>query len=155
MRQNITAFLSGLLFAIGLGLAGMTNPNKVLNFLDVSGSWDPSLAFVMGGAILVYLPVYRITKGKDAPLWNDRFHWPTKTDIDARLVIGATMFGVGWGLVGFCPGPAIVSTATLSSPVLVFFAAMIVGMLSQRVVVGRIAASKAKREGSKPADCGC
>ena len=131
-RTNAIALVSGLLFSVGLGVAGMTNPNKVLNFLDVFGEWDPSLAFVMLGAIAVYHVVFRVIGGDKAPKFGERFHWPTKTDIDRRLVLGSILFGVGWGTGGFCPGPAIVATTSFESPVLVFFAAMTIGMLAQR-----------------------
>jgi uncharacterized membrane protein YedE/YeeE len=131
-RQMLVAFVSGLLFAIGLGIAGMTNPHKVLAFLDVFGDWDPSLMFVMAGAILVYAPVYRLLRAREVPTFADRFHWPTRTDIDAKLVIGSAMFGIGWGLSGLCPGPALVAVATGATPFLVFGAAMLVGMLAHR-----------------------
>jgi hypothetical protein len=131
-RQMIVGLISGLLFALGLGIAGMTNPSKVLAFLDVLGEWDPSLMFVMGGAILVYMPVYRVLKGRDAPRFADRFHWPTAKDVDARLLIGSAMFGVGWGLAGLCPGPAVVAMTTFAQPFLLFGAAMVAGMLLQR-----------------------
>ena len=126
----IVAFVAGLIFAVGLGLAGMTNPNKVLNFLDITGDWDPSLALVMGAAILVYMPVYRRVHKAAAPKFADQFVWPTSQDIDTRLVLGSILFGVGWGIAGFCPGPAIVATASGSLPVLAFFAAMLLGMLA-------------------------
>jgi uncharacterized protein len=138
-REHLIAFVSGLVFAIGLGVAGMTNPHKVLNFLDIFGDWDPSLALVMGGAILVYLPVYRALRGRGAPLLAERFHWPTKQDVDAKLVIGAILFGVGWGLAGFCPGPAIVAIAGGRSAVLIFGAAMLLGMLAQRLLADQLA----------------
>jgi uncharacterized protein len=148
------AFISGLMFALGLGLAGMTNPHKVINFLDLFGDWDPSLALVMGGAILVYAPVYRRLRGKDTPKFGDRFHWPTKRDIDAKLVVGSLMFGVGWGIAGFCPGPALVAVVGGSGPVLGFFAAMLVGMLAQGLLARRIDALTARR-GAKTDPCGC
>jgi uncharacterized membrane protein YedE/YeeE len=130
-RQMLVAFVSGLLFAVGLGIAGMTDPAKVLAFLDMfGGNWDPSLMFVMGGAILVYAPVYHLLKGRDAPKFGDRFHWPTTKDIDVKLVIGSALFGIGWGLGGLCPGPALVATVTGTVPLLVYAAAMIVGMLA-------------------------
>lgn len=154
-RQHVVALFSGLLFAIGLGVAGMTNPNKVLNFLDVSGTWDPSLAFVMGGAILVYMPVFRLLKGRDAPMWAPDFHWPTKKDVDTKLVIGSILFGAGWGIAGFCPGPAIVAATGLSAPVLLFFAAMVTGMLLQQLLVPKIEAARAARR-EAAGDCsGC
>jgi uncharacterized protein len=141
--SHVVALVSGLLFAIGLGLAGMTNPHKVLNFLDVFGDWDPSLALVMGGAILVYAPVYRRLKGEAAPKFGDRFHWPSKTDIDSKLVVGSVLFGIGWGIAGFCPGPAVVAASSGSGLVLAFFAAMLVGMLGQGLIARRIAAARA------------
>lgn len=128
-RQGLVALGSGLLFAGGLGVGGMTNPHKVLNFLDLFGDWDPSLALVMLAGILVYSPVYRVLKGRDMPKFGDRFHWPTTKDVDAKLVAGSVLFGVGWGLVGFCPGPAVVAAAAGSLPVLVFAAAMVTGMI--------------------------
>jgi hypothetical protein len=139
-RSYVVAFITGLLFAIGLGIAGMTNPNKVLNFLDVFGDWDPSLALVMGGAILVYAPVYRRLKGEQAPKFGERFHWPTKSDIDTKLVVGSILFGIGWGIAGFCPGPAIVAAASGQAATLAFFAAMVLGMLAQGFIARRLAA---------------
>jgi uncharacterized membrane protein YedE/YeeE len=137
-RSYVVALLSGLLFAIGLGLAGMTNPHKVLNFLDLFGAWDPSLALVMGGAILVYAPVYRRLKGKASPKFGERFHWPSKQDVDAKLVIGSILFGIGWGIAGFCPGPAIVAVTGGGASVLAFFAAMVLGMLAHGFVARRL-----------------
>jgi hypothetical protein len=133
LRLHIVAFASGLLFAIGLGLAGMTNPHKVLNFLDVLGDWDPSLALVMLGAILVYAPVYRHLQSRPT---GPKLCAPTKKDIDLPLVVGSILFGIGWGITGFCPGPAVVAVVTGQLPVLVFFAAMVAGMLA-RGFVGR------------------
>jgi uncharacterized protein len=112
----------------------MSNPYKVLNFLDLFCDWDPSLALVMAGAILVYAPVYKRLKGKDAPKFAERFHWPTKQDIDVKLVVGSILFGIGWGTAGFCPGPAIVAVTSGKPSVLAFFAAMVLGMLGQRFV---------------------
>jgi uncharacterized membrane protein YedE/YeeE len=130
-RQMLVAFVSGLVFAIGLGIAGMTNPAKVLGFLDMfGGNWDPSLAFVMGGAMLVYAPVYQLLKGRDAPKFAECFHWPTAKDIDVKLVIGSALFGIGWGLGGLCPGPAVVTVVTGAPPLLVYAAAMVGGMLA-------------------------
>ncbi len=155
-RSHLVAFLSGLLFAVGLGVAGMTNPHKVLNFLDLFGDWDPSLALVMGGAILVYASVYRRLKGKSAPRFADRFHLPTKKDVDTRLVVGSLLFGVGWGIAGFCPGPAIVAATGGSAPVLAFFAAMVVGMLAQGVFARRIDAARTARSAKgEPDVAGC
>ncbi len=128
MRQTIIAFLAGLLFAAGLAVGGMTNPLKVLSFLDVFGHWDPSLAFVMGGAILVYGPLYRVVTHRPSPLLAEGFHLPTRQDIDAPLVLGSVLFGVGWGMAGFCPGPALVSTMSLGFDALVLAGSMLVGM---------------------------
>lgn len=128
MRQQLAAALSGVLFAFGLAIGGMTSPAKVIAFLDVFGDWDPSLAFVMGGAILVYAPLYRLTTRRETPVLDRSFHLPTRRDIDMRLVVGAVLFGVGWGLGGFCPGPALVATMSLTKSALVFVAAMLAGM---------------------------
>ncbi|MFO7564913.1 MAG: YeeE/YedE family protein [Enhygromyxa sp.] len=141
-RGHIVSLISGLLFAIGLGVAGMSNPYKVLNFLDVFGDWDPSLALVMLGAILVYAPVYGKLKGENAPKFAERFHWPTKKDIDVQLVVGSILFGIGWGIAGFCPGPAIVAATTGQAPVLAFFAAMVLGMLAQGFTTRRLGRSR-------------
>jgi len=128
MNRSLVAFVGGILFGIGLVLGGMTNPAKVINFLDFTRNWDPSLAFVMGGAIAIYAPINRLVSRKEHPLLDDRFHLPTRKDIDARLVIGAVLFGVGWGLGGFCPGPALVSLMSFGKSALVFGASMFAGM---------------------------
>ncbi len=127
------AFIAGLIFAIGLAIGGMTDPNKVLSFLDVFGGWDPSLAFVMGGAIVLYAPVYHAFVKRTRPLLQSTFHLPARNGIDARLIVGGILFGVGWGLGGFCPGPAIVSIASLRGDVLVFVGAMFAGMFAVHV----------------------
>lgn len=128
--SKLSALASGLLFALGLGVAGMTQPSRVLGFLDVLGAWDPSLMFVMIGAIAVYMPVFWAARRVLAP----RLHLPTRKDIDVRLVAGSAMFGVGWGLAGYCPGPALVSLATLTGPALLFGVAMFAGMRLHRVL---------------------
>jgi uncharacterized membrane protein YedE/YeeE len=109
MMRSLSAFLLGVLFAVGLVVSGMTDPDKVLAFLDVTGAWDGSLMLVMGGAIGVYLPIWLAIRRRPAPVLDDRFHWPTHKDVDARLVLGAVLFGIGWGVAGYCPGPAFVS----------------------------------------------
>jgi uncharacterized membrane protein YedE/YeeE len=126
---RILIFASGLLFGLGLGISGMTNANTVIAFLDVLGDWDPSLGFVMVGAIGVHLSLYRWILRRPSPLYAAKFRLPTATDVDARLVVGAMLFGVGWGLGGVCPGPGIVSGAALTVEALVFIAAMVGGML--------------------------
>jgi uncharacterized membrane protein YedE/YeeE len=131
--SNVVAFASGLLFAVGLGIAGMTQPSRVIGFLDVFGAWDPSLALVMAGAIAVYMPVFWAARRGLAR----RLHLPTRKDVDVQMVAGAAMFGVGWGLAGYCPGPALVSLATLTAPVLAFGAAMLVGMRLHRMLARR------------------
>lgn len=133
-REIAFAALAGLVFALGLGLSGMTQPSKVIGFLDVTGDWDPSLAFVMVGAIAVHLTAYRLLRGRGRPLLAGRFHLPTRSDIDLSLVLGAAIFGVGWGLGGYCPGPALVSAGALQKPALIFLAAMAAGMVLQHLV---------------------
>jgi uncharacterized protein len=124
----LTALVSGLLFGAGLALSGMVNPAKVLNFLDLAGTFDPTLLFVLGGAVVTTFIGYKLVLPSQ-PLFAERFRWPTKTDIDGRLVAGAAIFGVGWGLSGFCPGPAIGAVVSLRLEPFVFIAAMAIGML--------------------------
>lgn len=131
-RQVIVSFFSGALFAAGLGVAGMTNPAKVMAFLDVAGAWDPSLAFVMIGAIAVYAVAFRVAIKRPAPLLAEAFSLPKRSDLDAPLILGAGLFGAGWGLAGYCPGPAITSLATGAPGVFLFVAAMLAGMLLHR-----------------------
>ena len=128
-RSLLTAFLSGLIFGVGLLLAGMANPAKVLAFLDIAGHWDPSLALVMGGAIPVSAIGFYLTRQRSAPLFGDNFQAPSNRKLDKRLVLGALGFGVGWGLAGFCPGPALVALGTGSLKPVVFVAAMLSGMV--------------------------
>ena len=128
------ALAAGLIFGLGLIVSGMANPAKVLNFLDVFGTWDPSLAFVMAGAIAVTLPGYKLLRGRDAPLFADKFGWPTRSDIDSRLILGAGLFGIGWGLIGFCPGPALTSLTIGNASTFIFVPAMLAGMwLARRI----------------------
>jgi uncharacterized membrane protein YedE/YeeE len=124
----VTAFIVGLVFGIGLIVAGMTDPAKVQGFLDLAGDWDPSLAFVMGGAILVGLVAFRIAGTRERALLGDAMRLPTATRIDRRLVLGGLAFGAGWGLAGFCPGPALASLATGGAKVMIFTGAMVAGM---------------------------
>jgi uncharacterized membrane protein YedE/YeeE len=125
----VTAFIVGLVFGIGLIVAGMTNPAKVQGFLDLAGNWDPSLALVMGGAILVGLVAFRLAGKRERALLGDAMRLPTATHIDRRLVLGGLAFGAGWGLAGFCPGPALASLATGGAKVLIFTGAMVAGMI--------------------------
>lgn len=126
--KNIVSFISGVLFAIGLALAGMTQPNKVMSFLDWSPAWNPSLLFVMGGAVTFNLIAFRLIMRRTKPLFDETFHIPQRTQITKPLVLGSLIFGVGWGLSGFCPGPAFVSTCARNFKALVFVACMLVGM---------------------------
>jgi uncharacterized membrane protein YedE/YeeE len=130
VRSALAAALGGAVFAVGLALSGMTLPSKVIGFLDITGVWDPSLAFVMIGAIGVHalLRVLILRRGK--PLFDDRFHAPTQSRVDGRLVAGAAIFGIGWGLAGYCPGPAVLSLASGALAPVVFVAAMAVGMIT-------------------------
>ncbi|WP_366655944.1 YeeE/YedE family protein [Fodinicurvata sp. EGI_FJ10296] len=147
-RTNVaavgTALAAGLVFGLGLTISGMINPAKVLGFLDLFGAWDPTLAFVMGGAVLVTLPGFRLLRRRGAPVFSQMFRFPTRSDIDPRLVGGSALFGVGWGLAGFCPGPALaalgagIGGAALSgsgvTAVAVFVAAMLAGLAVPRLL---------------------
>jgi uncharacterized membrane protein YedE/YeeE len=124
----IASLVCGLIFGAGLLISGMVQPTKVLGFLDIFGIWDPSLAVVMVAALAVAIPGFMLVNGRSRPLLAARSLWPTKRDIDLPLIIGAALFGVGWGLVGLCPGPTLESLATLSLPVIVFVIAMAGGM---------------------------
>ena len=127
-RTDVVAFVAGLTFAMGLGISGMTQPTKVIAFLDVTGAWDPSLAFVMLGAIGVHLVFARRVQSVAAPRFAPAFSLPLTTGIDRRLLLGAALFGIGWGIAGFCPGPAVVSVVTLAPTAIAFVASMLVGM---------------------------
>jgi uncharacterized membrane protein YedE/YeeE len=137
----ITAFLAGLLFGSGLILSGMSNPAKVLAFLDITGRWDPSLVFVMLGAILVAALAFRVGGARARTVFGGHIHMPGAAHVDARLVLGSVVFGAGWGLVGYCPGPALTSLGVGGWPTLLFVAAMIAGMavfeVSERISAWR------------------
>ncbi|MDO9421029.1 MAG: YeeE/YedE family protein [Herminiimonas sp.] len=126
--QILIAFIAGLIFGLGLILSGMADPSKVLNFLDLSGDWDPSLAFVMGGAICVGVIAFHFAKKRQKSLLGDAMSLPTNTRIDRRLVLGSLVFGIGWGLAGYCPGPALVSLSSGNSKNIIFVIAMLAGM---------------------------
>lgn len=144
MLGYIAVFFSGLLFALGLGISGMTLPQKVLAFLDIAGDWDPSLALVMIGSAGIYMVLHRPIVKLSSPLFDTSFHLPTGTDIDPKLVTGAALFGIGWGMVGFCPGPAVTALVSLNDKVLIFFVAMLVGMYLNRPAtrVGEVISEK-------------
>ena len=132
MRRLLAGFAAGGLFGAGLLISQMTNPDKVLSFLDIFGDWDPSLAFVMGAALLVTVIGYRFVLRRSAPLFEGQFRLPTRTDIDGRLIGGAALFGAGWGLAGLCPGPAMASLSFGGLSVLVFVIAMLAPILILR-----------------------
>lgn len=128
MRNRISEFAIGLVFGLGLIISGMTDPGKVLGFLDLAGLWDPSLALVMGGAVLVGLFAFTLARKRSTSVLGGPMQLPTARQIDRRLVLGSLAFGVGWGIAGFCPGPAIVSLGAGESKAVVFVLAMLVGM---------------------------
>lgn len=129
MKSAIAALIVGFLFALGLGVSGMTQPAKVIGFLDVFGHWDPSLIFVMAGAIIVHFVTYRWIRRRPSPLYSPHWHVPQKNEITPALVVGAILFGIGWGLAGYCPGPAITSLAAFTPESLLFVISMLGGML--------------------------
>lgn len=132
--QIVTAFVTGLLFGLGLILSGMTDPTKVTGFLDIAGAWNPSLIFVMGGAILVAMVAFRIAGTRTRALLGGAMHLPNARQIDKRLILGGVIFGIGWGLAGYCPGPALASLATGGSKPLIFVLAMLAGMATYEIL---------------------
>lgn len=130
----LVALLAGALFGAGLVISGMTDPLKVQAFLDLAGRWDPTLAFVMGGGLLITIPGFWLIRRRRSPVFESQFYLPTRKDVDLRLLAGAACFGIGWGLAGYCPGPAIASLASLSPSVILFCFAMLAGMaLADRI----------------------
>jgi uncharacterized membrane protein YedE/YeeE len=125
----VASFMCGLLFGFGLLISGMTQPQKVLGFLDIFGRWDPTLAFVMAAALVVSSTGYALLRQRKRPMLAAQYLWPTRTDIDRRLIVGSMLFGIGWGLVGLCPGPALVNLASLMPSVMVFVVAMAFGVI--------------------------
>lgn len=138
MKGRLWFLVSGFVFAVGLALSGMTQPDKVIGFLDFTGHWDPSLAFVMGGAVTVYLGAYRWTRRRPKPVFAETFPDLLRQPIDGRLIAGALLFGIGWGLSGFCPGPALVSLGAGTHAALWFVPAMIAGMGLHRLFDQRV-----------------
>ncbi len=137
------AFLMGVIFALGLGIGGMTQPSKIIGFLDLAGHWDPTLAFVLAGALAVTMVCFPAILRRARPVFSPRFFLPRKQHLDLRLLAGAALFGVGWGMSGYCPGPALVSTVTLRAPVLVFVMAMALGLHAARRLTARFPANVA------------
>ena len=134
MRDILAGLIAGTLFGAGLGLSGMTDPAVVLGFLDVAGVWNPTLAIVMAGALAVTFVGYRLALRRPAPLWAPKFQLPTATALDAPLLGGAALFGIGWGIAGWCPGPAIASLSAATAPLVAFLAAMLVCLAAVRFV---------------------
>lgn len=142
--RAITSLIAGLVFGIGLIISGMTNPAKVVGFLDLAGLWDPSLALVMGGAIAVGVVAFQIVRKRSTSLLGDPIRLPSATQVDRRLLLGGVAFGIGWGLAGFCPGPALASLATGGTKPAIFTVAMIGGMVIYELIE-RASAMRVKR----------
>ena len=136
-RITLAALLSGALFGLGLAVSGMTDPQRILGFLDVSGDFDPALLFVLGGAVLTTLVLFRFVLRRPAPVLAARFQIPALKQIDRPLLLGAALFGIGWGLAGYCPGPALVGLGVLSPEALWFVPAVLLGMYLHRWLSGR------------------
>lgn len=136
-RKLLPPLASGFLFGMGLTVSGMTNPQRVRGFLDVFGDWDPTLAFVMGGAVLVMAVAWRVQARMAKPVFGEKFSLPDRSDLDPRLLTGAAVFGVGWGVAGLCPGPAVASLALSPVHAIPFVVAMLTGMLLQKVLMDK------------------
>lgn len=138
MKQILSALFAGAIFGLGIALSGMGNPAKVQNFFDIFGTWDPSLAFVMGGALIVTFIGYRVVFGaRSAPLFDPKFHLPTAQGLDAKLIGGSALFGIGWGISGFCPGGAIPAMGFAPWPTALFLGAMALGMVIANLLQSR------------------
>jgi uncharacterized membrane protein YedE/YeeE len=148
--KTAVALLCGVLFGAGLAVSGMTNPAKVLAFLDVLGDWDPTLAFVMAGALAVSTAGYAVARRRERAWLGDAFAIPTRRDLDASLLGGAALFGVGWGLVGLCPGPALANLSRGAPEIAVFVGAMLAGIVAHRLLTGERRAA-ADQEAASPA----
>ncbi|MBF7052962.1 YeeE/YedE family protein [Halomonas sp. KAO] len=132
--KTLMGYIAGLLFGLGLAVSGMTDPARVLGFLDIAGAWDPTLMFVLGGAVVTNFIGYRLVFKRANPLFAERFQLPTRQDLDARLIGGSALFGIGWGLSGYCPGPAIASVAGLTAPLVAMLVAMVAGWFLARAM---------------------
>ena len=135
--KTLMGYIAGLIFGLGLAVSGMTDPARVLGFLDLAGAWDPTLMFVLGGAVVTNFIGYRLVFKRTAPIYAEAFQLPTRQDLDARLIGGSALFGIGWGLSGYCPGPAIASIAGLTLPLVAMLVAMVVGWFLARAIPAR------------------
>lgn len=135
--KTLMGYVAGLIFGLGLAVSGMTDPARVIGFLDLAGAWDPTLMFVLGGAVVTNFIGYRLVLRRPNPLFGERFQLPTRTDLDARLIGGAALFGIGWGLSGYCPGPAFASIGGLSGPLLAMLVTMVIGWFLARAIPAR------------------
>lgn len=141
MREKVLALVSGLLFGLGLGISQMIDRERVLGFLDVTGNWDPTLAFVMGGAVLVTIISFRFVLRRPHPIFSAKFYLPTRQDIDRNLLLGAGLFGIGWGIAGYCPGPGITAMVLGIANPFIFVVAMILGSWGYQAITTRLAAT--------------
>ena len=137
MFKILSALVAGVVFGVGLALSQMVNPNKVINFLDITGQWDPSLMFVLGGAVLTTTVAYRFIFSKNKPVFDNDFQLPTLLKIDRQLLIGAVLFGAGWGVIGYCPGPVVASLGFGFEEPLIVVISMLAGMLLCRAIIRR------------------
>jgi uncharacterized protein len=135
--KSLMGYIAGLLFGLGLALAGMTDPARVLGFLDIFGAWDPTLMFVLGGAVVTTFIGYRLVFRRERPMLGEAFQLPTRQDLDVRLIGGSALFGIGWGLSGYCPGPAVASIAGLTAPLFAMLIAMVAGWFLARAIPAR------------------
>ncbi|NAO98827.1 DUF6691 family protein [Vreelandella titanicae] len=130
--KTLVGYIAGLIFGLGLAISGMTDPARVLGFLDIAGTWDPTLMFVLGGAVATNFIGYRLVLRRSHPIFGKRFQLPTRQDLDSRLIGGASLFGIGWGLSGYCPGPAFASIIGLSAPLFAMLLTMVIGWFLAR-----------------------
>ena len=135
--KTLMGYIAGLVVGLGLAVSGMTDPARVLGFLDIAGAWDPTLMFVLGGAVVTNFIGYRLVLRRPNPVFGERFQLPTRNDLDGRLIGGAALFGIGWGLSGYCPGPAFASIGGLTLPLLAMLVAMVVGWFLARAIPAR------------------
>lgn len=151
MKETLAGLFTGFVFGLGLCLSGMANPAVVLGFLDFAGAWNPALIFVMAGGVVVTFIGYRLVLGRPHPLWSAAFRLPAATAIDAPLISGAVIFGIGWGLAGYCPGPALVSLASGRTEVVAFIVSMLIGMIAVKWMRARPEVSIATTPAGKSA----